>query len=388
MKHDKVMPAGSPQSVLDRRFFLKTSAFAAAGLTFARLPVMAGPFMREDFDQIVPADKKLSPEWVKSLFERGERTVYRGKELEKIGMPIGGLCAGQLYLGGDGKLWHWDIFNQPRRTDGSTYQNPLVPASPIEQGFALEVTVEGKKQVLPLTQAGFADISFCGEYPLANIEYRNAKLPITVSLEAFSPFVPLNTDDSSLPAPVLRYTIKNTGSARVKVRLAGWLENAVCHFSTPGDAAKRRNRVQREKGVLLIQSDVENGPAEVLLKPELMSEADLKQPLDMGTMALALLEPCSLCRRACRAGNATNRTQADRVARSHDGAGTRPGGHGHLSHHLAFSLSGHAEVENRAHGNVEGQRPPLCHEISFGCGSRRACGIQFRRTTRPDAALA
>ena len=287
------MPAGSPQSVLDRRFFLKTSAFAAAGLSFTRLPVMAGPFMREDFDQIVPADKKLSPEWVKSLFERGERTVYRGKELEKIGMPIGGLCAGQLYLGGDGKLWHWDIFNQPRRTDGSTYQNPLVPASPIEQGFALEVTVEGKKQVLPLTQAGFADISFCGEYPLANVEYRDTKLPVTVSLEAFSPFVPLNTDDSSLPATVLRYTVKNTGSSRVKVRLAGWLENAVCHFSTPGDAAKRRNRVQREKGVLLIQSDVENGPAEVTLKPELMSEADLKQPLDMGTMALALLEPQS-----------------------------------------------------------------------------------------------
>ena len=302
MKHDKVMPAGSALSALDRRFFLKTSAFAAAGLTFARLPVMAGPFMREDFDQIVPADKKLSPEWVKSLFERGERTVYRGKELEKIGMPIGGLCAGQLYLGGDGKLWHWDIFNQPRRTDGSTYQNPLVPASPIEQGFALEVTVEGKKQVLPLTQAGFADISFCGEYPLANVEYRDTKLPVTVSLEAFSPFVPLNTDDSSLPATVLRYTIKNTGSARVKVRLAGWLENAVCHFSTPGDAAKRRNRVQREKGVLLIQSDVENGPAEVTLKPELMSEADLKQPLDMGTMALALLEPQSSDRAAAAVG--------------------------------------------------------------------------------------
>lgn len=42
--------------------------------------------------------------------------------------------------------------------------------------------------------------------------------------------------------------------------------------------------------MLLIQSDVEDGPAEKVLKPELMSEADLKQPLDLGTMALALLE--------------------------------------------------------------------------------------------------
>ena len=114
---------------LDRRAFLKTSALTAAGFALFRMPLMAGPFTREDFDKLVPADKKLSPEWVKSLFARGERTVYRGKDLGKIGMPIGGICAGQLYLGGDGKLWHWDIFNQPRRTDGSTYQHPLVPAS-------------------------------------------------------------------------------------------------------------------------------------------------------------------------------------------------------------------------------------------------------------------
>ncbi len=292
----------SSKLAFDRRSFLKTSSLTAAGFAISRMPMMAGPFTREDFDQIVPADKKLSPEWVKSLFARGERTVYRGKDLEKIGMPIGGLCAGQLYLGGDGKLWHCDIFNQPRRTDGSTYQHPLVPASPLEQGFALEVTVDGKKQVRPLTQAGFAEISFCGEYPVANIEYRDPKLPVTVSLEAFSPFVPLHTDDSSLPATVLRYKVKNTGSAKVEVRLAGWLENAVCHFSAPGEAAKRRNRVQREKGVLLIQSDVENGSPEKVLKPELMSEADLKQPLDMGTMAIALLDPQASDRAAASLG--------------------------------------------------------------------------------------
>ena len=168
---------------LNRRSFLKTSAFAAAGLTFTRLPVMAGPFTREDFDHLVPADKKLSPEWVKSLTARGERTVYRGAELKTIGMPVGGIACGQLYLGGDGKLWHWDIFNRHIGTGDGHYAKPPKPSSPLEQGFALRVTHGGKTQVRPLDRTGWKDISFIGEYPIGFVEYRDAEVPVTVSLE-------------------------------------------------------------------------------------------------------------------------------------------------------------------------------------------------------------
>ena len=80
---------------------------------------------------------------MKSLFARGERTVYRGADLEKIGMPIGGICAGQLYLGGDGKLWHWDIFNRRTGTGAEHYAKPMKPSSPLEQGFALRITRAG-----------------------------------------------------------------------------------------------------------------------------------------------------------------------------------------------------------------------------------------------------
>src|SRR5262249_45101863 len=96
----------------DRRDFLKAIGIGAGILATQPWHAMAGPFTRQDFDRLVPADKKLAPDWVRSLTDRGERTVYRGTDLEKIGMPIGGICAGQLYLGGDGRLWHWDIFNQ------------------------------------------------------------------------------------------------------------------------------------------------------------------------------------------------------------------------------------------------------------------------------------
>jgi non-lysosomal glucosylceramidase len=99
-----------------RRDFLRLAGAGGVGLLAFRPweVAMAGPFTRADFDKLVPADKKLSPEWVKSLSERGTPTTYTKNrdELRYIGMPIGGLFAGQLYLGGDGRLWHWDIFNR------------------------------------------------------------------------------------------------------------------------------------------------------------------------------------------------------------------------------------------------------------------------------------
>src|SRR5438105_1794612 len=117
---------------LDRRAFLERVSVGAAAFGIATLgmPAVAGPFEAKDFEKLIPADKKLSPEWIKSLYARSRRTIYRGAELDKIGMPIGGLCAGQLYLGGDGRLWHWDIFNQPMPTGDDHYAHPPKAGSP------------------------------------------------------------------------------------------------------------------------------------------------------------------------------------------------------------------------------------------------------------------
>jgi len=240
-----------------RRDFLKIAGAGAAAALTTGLPPMAGPFEAADFEKLIPADKKLSPEWVKSLFARGERAVYRGAELDKIGMPIGGICAGQLYLGGDGRLWHWDIFNQPVKTGAEHYAKPMQPASPLEQGFALRIATDGKSQVRNLDRAGFSNVTFCGEYPIGYVEYRDDSVPVTVSLEAFSPFVPLNPDDSSLPATIMQFTIKNTGRDKVEGELIGTLENAVCLHSGRLSRGLRRNRVVRRRGVTFLECTVE-----------------------------------------------------------------------------------------------------------------------------------
>ena len=64
----------------------------------------------------IPVDKGLDPVWIRSLYERGAPTTYlkSKNELKYIGMPAGGLHAGTVYLGGDGRLWLWGIYNDER----------------------------------------------------------------------------------------------------------------------------------------------------------------------------------------------------------------------------------------------------------------------------------
>ena len=198
---------------IDRRDFVRAVGVGAAAYLAGSMPIMAGPFETDEFEKLIPSDKKLDPNWVKALFDRGTRTLYRGTDLKNIGMPVGGLCTGQLYLGGDGKLWYWDIFNKYFFTgyDAVTYVTPRVPSSPIEQGFTLKVTEGGNSKEHTLDSAGFSDISFNGEYPFGFVEYKDPACPVEVSLESFSPFTPLSAEDSSLPVTVMRYTLRNTG---------------------------------------------------------------------------------------------------------------------------------------------------------------------------------
>jgi uncharacterized protein (DUF608 family) len=223
------------------------SGLAAASLALSKLPVMAGPFTKDDFEKLVPADKKLSPDWVKSLFERGFRTKYHWPESQLIGLPIGGICCGQLYLGGDGKLWHWDIFNRVVGTGDGHYAHPPKPASPLDQGFALRIAQAGKSQVRALDNTGWGEVEFIGEYPIGLVEYRDPASPVSVSLQAFSPFIPLNTEDSALPATVMQFTVKNASVAPVEAELTGWLENAVCLHSAAEGAGQHRNRIVRRQ---------------------------------------------------------------------------------------------------------------------------------------------
>ncbi len=231
---------------IDRRMFVKLGgaglAALAAGMPFAT----AGPFdVQDTIDHFVPVDKKLHPEWVESLFARGSQTWYEGDDLKTIGMPVGGLCAGQVYLTGDGRLVYWGIFNQRINTGYGALNykvgreptemvednKRIVPAPAVDQGFSIKVTSGQATQVRSLDRAGFPQVRFCGEYPIGYVDYVADDFPLQVQLEAFSPFIPLNTQDSALPATILNFTLKNTSADPVEATLAGWLQNVVLHYS-------------------------------------------------------------------------------------------------------------------------------------------------------------
>ncbi|TCC40052.1 hypothetical protein E0H75_38940 [Kribbella capetownensis] len=214
-----------PRAGVGRRTFLSISA--------AGVGMLAAPGMLQTAQAItrMPA---LTPERIAELTDRGTPTEYTCAALAKIGMPVGGGCAGQVYLSGDGRLWAWDVSNAltfplgGADFAGTHYAVPLSAdadgATRFRQGFVLRVG----GQTRTVDAKGFDDVRFTGQYPLGRVSYKGSDSPVDVTLEAFSPFVPLATADSTLPATIMAFTLHNTSAQPVEATLLGYSENPVC----------------------------------------------------------------------------------------------------------------------------------------------------------------
>ncbi len=284
--------SSSAEGGIIRRDFLKYVGLVSGGV-FIGLPAIGMKNSRSMYT--IPIDKGLSPKWYKSLYERGAAEVYRGKELAYIGMPIGGMFTGTVYLGGDGKLWLWDIFNEKkegisskeyenwqgkkkvRPRDGANFIFPVSPEYPFEQGFGIKVKQGKKIWEKSLDFKGFDDITFKGQYPVAEVNYRDSAIPIVIDLQAFSPFIPLDVDASSYPATIMRFKVTNTSDNKVSVELAGWLENAVL------------NNTENNSEVTLINTISQVYRSTILTCSAQTSVEALTQQSDFGNMSLSLL---------------------------------------------------------------------------------------------------
>jgi hypothetical protein len=61
---------------------------------------------------------------------------------------------------------------------------------------------------------------------MGTIRYKDSKSPISAKLKAYSPFVPLDLDASTIPVTVMKYTLTNDSDKPVSSELVGWMANA------------------------------------------------------------------------------------------------------------------------------------------------------------------
>jgi len=233
----------------------------------------------------IPEDKNLSKAWVDRLFAKGERKVYRGEELTCIGMPVGGICAGQLYLLGDGRLGYWQIFNLPDFTGyGDNCYRTYGPPLPGLQRFTLKVKPEkGEQQERNLNIGGFTDLEFFGEYPIGRVHYALPKddpFSLNVSLEAFSPFIPLNAKESGIPGTIFRIKLRNRLDELVEVQLEGYLYNVICSSHIGKIRGTSRIREVRSPGMTSLVYSAEEIPTP---KPDKVAKPEVFADFESGT---------------------------------------------------------------------------------------------------------
>src|SRR3954452_20273315 len=138
---------------------------------------------------------------------------FSGRTLTAIAFPLGGVCAGSISLGGRGQLRDWEIFNRPDKGNNPSYAFPAIGAQPGNRkpvARVLESRIqppyEGATGLGARNAPGLvrlASATFTGEFPLAHIDFTDASLPVRVALDAFTPFIPHEPDESGLPVAIL-----------------------------------------------------------------------------------------------------------------------------------------------------------------------------------------
>ncbi len=151
---------------------------------------------------------------------------YSGEYLDRIAFPIGGIGAGMFCIEGSGAISHMSVRNRPE-----VFNEPCMFAAisvrGIENGsLVIEGEVpEWKKFGRPDSGNGsggttwglprFESADFTARFPFANINLKDPDMPVAVQITGWSPFIPSDADNSSLPAGGIEYSFKNTGTSKI-----------------------------------------------------------------------------------------------------------------------------------------------------------------------------
>ncbi len=180
--------------------------------------------------------------------------IYENEYLNEIAFPIGGIGTGSISIAGNGHLVDWEIFNRPNKGSLNGYSGIAVRAeypdgssdTRVLQGdWTRDLMGQYRKAKFSGygfgpdagTYAGFPHfekVKFDGRFPIAELVFSDKSFPGEVTMIAFNPFIPLDSEDSSIPAAFFDIKIRSLVND-VKFTVAFAVEN-------PFDGGKNTNK--------------------------------------------------------------------------------------------------------------------------------------------------
>jgi uncharacterized protein (DUF608 family) len=152
---------------------------------------------------------------------------YKGPYLQHIAFPIGGIGAGMFCLEGTGAISHLSIRNNPDIFNEPGFFAALAIKGQPGSARVLEGPVPDWKK-FGIKDAGLGqpgktwglarmrEAEFKTRFPFAEITLKDPGVPAEIRLTGWSPFIPTDADNSSLPVGGLEYRFKNTGAATLE----------------------------------------------------------------------------------------------------------------------------------------------------------------------------
>lgn len=153
---------------------------------------------------------------------------YQGAHLREIMMPIGGIGTGFFGIDGYGRLTDWQLMGRPHRGWRPMYAHLALWCKSgnekklrILEGDLLDGRAADTGQ--PGTLPGiprFAKSRFEAAYPFGRVVLSDEHTPLDVSIEAFNPLIPGDTDSSSFPIGLLTIQLTNKTAKTVESSLS------------------------------------------------------------------------------------------------------------------------------------------------------------------------
>ena len=188
--------------------------------------------------------------------------------LHRIAMPVGGIGTGTVSLKGNGALQDWEIMNRPAKGFNPwLFKGPPVNRSPF---FALYIKEENKAGQAVLLEGPpthldyegnlgaigtnhglprFEKATFHTAYPFGKVQLEDRTLPVEVTVGAFNPLIPGNVDDSSIPAAILSYSIKNVSDSPITISVAGSIQNFIGYDGNHGKVKENVITIKEGNGI-------------------------------------------------------------------------------------------------------------------------------------------